>query len=1429
MTANKKAQLLIVDDHPTNIKVLSDLLINYGFEVLIAKDGENALQKLQRVTPDLILLDVLMPGMDGFETCRRLKADDATKHIPVIFMTALTDSVDKIKGLTLGAVDYVTKPLQHEEVIARVNVHLKLRHLTKQLEEQNAQLQEEIRSRQLAESALRLSEEKFSKAFRSNPGPMMIVTLETGYLVEVNQSFCNIMGYTLEEVQGRTLDELNFWGHRGDRDHFNHTLRSKGAIHHQEYSFQTKLGELQCVLLSAEVIQLGDIPCALAMTYDITAYKQAAAALQEQEQFLRSIYEGVEESIFVVDVLEDGEFCYSGLNSAHERLTGIASAEIRGKTPEQVLPPEAAKAVRENYQNCVNVGERITYEECLPFKGQDTWWLTNLIPLRDPADRIYRIVGTSTNINERKRAEEALQKSEERWQLVIEANNDGIWDWNLVTDQVIRSRRWFDILGYEPDEITDSNQEWVNSIHPDDVEWVMAANQAYLQRLTPSYSAEYRLRCKDGTYKWIQSRGKAQWDAQGVPIRMVGSLRDMTDIRQQQDALRESLERERAVARIIERMRQTLDTHQVFEATTRELREVLRCDRVVIYRFNADWSGKFVAESVSEGWTPLIQAQAQNLTLTEDALNTESCVVRQLGNREEILQDTYLQETQGGSYRQGTRYLCVNDIYQAGFVPCYVQLLEQFQARAYITVPIFQGNKLWGLIAAYQNSAPRSWKEAEISVAVHVGAQLGVALQQVELFEQVQQQSTELRQAKEAADAANRAKSEFLANMSHELRTPLNAILGFTQLMSRDDSLSCEQQENLTIINRSGEHLFTLINDVLEMSKIEAGLTTLNPTNFNLYHLLESLRDMLELKAEEKGLELVFNLAPDVPRYICTDEKKLRQVLINLLGNAIKFTETGCVILRVRCDGHAIRSSGDLVLHPATQTLHFEVEDTGPGIAIGELDSLFEAFVQTETGRKSQEGTGLGLPISRKFIQLMGGEIRVTSTLGVGSIFSFEIQASLVQACEVVQPTLTRRIIGLEPGQPSYRILVVEDRRANRQFLIKLLSFIGFEVRESVNGKDAIAQYETWRPHLICIDIRMPVMDGYEATRVIKAKAQGGRQAPAIIALTASAFEEERLVALKMGCDDFVRKPLQETVLLEKIADHLGVRYIYSDTSNFKDSAVSVPSQQAASPIPSMEVVPLKILLAEDNPVNQKLALQMLKKLGYQANVAATGVEVLEALHRQPYDVVLMDVKMPEMDGLEATRQICQIWEKNSRPWIIAMTASALQSDREQCLSCGMDDFLPKPFRLESLKQALSRCQPLQQSRTQPNREAVAPPSALTILRKLVGGDTAFLETLVMGYLETSPQLMQAIQDAIVQQSPKALELAAHSLKSMSVTFGADGLAQLCKELEELGQAGSVSVRPEQLHQLQGVYDQVRATLEQECRNIRNIQVNSSP
>lgn len=393
----------------------------------------------------------------------------------------------------------------------------------------------------------------------------------------------------------------------------------------------------------------------------------------------------------------------------------------------------------------------------------------------------------------------------------------------------------------------------------------------------------------------------------------------------------------------------------------------------------------------------------------------------------------------------------------------------------------------------------------------------------------VGERTAELSRAKETAEAANRAKSVFLSNMSHELRTPLNAILGFAQLMARDERIPAEERGNLATINRAGGHLLSLINDVLEITRIEAGRTTVEHKAFDLEATLTAVEEMTRVRAEAKGLELAIERLGAVPPYVKGDAHHLRQVLINLLGNAVKYTDQGQIRLRIE----------PLV----NQRIRFEVSDTGPGIAVEEQERIFHAFYQTDGGIAQGEGTGLGLTISREFVHLMGGELTLVSKPGQGASFRFDI--ALPEAVPPEAEVRHGRVVGLEPGQPGCRILVAEDNPDSRDLLIRLLGSIGLDVQAADNGLSALKLFESWRPDFIWMDMRMPVLDGYEATRRIRALPSG--KAVKIVALTASAFEEDRSAIVAAGCNEVVRKPIEEEHLFEVMARQLGLRFRYAE------------------------------------------------------------------------------------------------------------------------------------------------------------------------------------------------------------------------------------------------------------------------------------------
>ncbi|MEG4456247.1 GAF domain-containing protein [Microcoleus sp. N9_A1] len=846
---------------------------------------------------------------------------------------------------------------------------------------------------------------------------------------------------------------------------------------------------------------------------------------------------------------------------------------------------------------------------CLEHQGTTRNWT---LDEQSFASYVAQIAALAMEARDRKQAELNLRSVTERLQyllantpaVIFSCKLGGNYDVTFVSDNIVS------MIGYEAREFVDGSLDWHSIVHPEDREIVDTSFAQILEKEFISY--EYRERHKDGSYRWIYDEVKLVKDAAGIPVECVGYGVDITARKQAEAALQQQVKRERLVNSIQERIRSSLNLEEVLTMAVEEVRQFLSTDRTVIYRFNPDWSGFIAVESVSVSTMPILGIDINDPCFREH----------------------YVSVYQEGHLR------AIDNIYTAGLSDCHVNLLSQFEIKANLVVPLLQGEKLWGLLIAHHCRSQRHWTSSEIESLQQISVQLAIAIKQSTLFEQAKTEiadrklaETALQKAVVAADTANRAKSEFLSSMSHELRTPLNAILGFSQVMVRDSSLNNQHQQHLEIINRAGEHLLALINDILEMSKIEAGRSQLNESSFNLMRLLKTLEEMFRLKAKSKKLQLNLEVGDGVPHFVTGDEGKLRQILINLVGNAIKFTEMGSVTLRVKnqvqeslgaktaelsdtqtkladagsehseslavstaaiqikpgwCTGFNQSESladGDCVdanhLHPELLRLQFEIEDTGLGIAAEEMNKLFEPFEQTKTGQKSQQGTGLGLPISRKFVQMMGGDITVSSTPELGSKFAFDIQISLAPPSEIKILKPQKKVINLAPNQPEYRILVVDDRADNCLVIERLLSPLGLLVREARDGQEAIAVWEDWQPHLIWMDMQMPVMDGYEATRKIKAHPLGKQTV--IVALTASAFEEERQTILGAGCDDFMRKPFEAKILFAKMEELLGVRYIYDesvDATLENDSEISgvtsnqsVESQLGQMPIEWVEKI----------------------------------------------------------------------------------------------------------------------------------------------------------------------------------------------------------------------------------------------------------------
>jgi CheY-like chemotaxis protein/HPt (histidine-containing phosphotransfer) domain-containing protein len=621
--------------------------------------------------------------------------------------------------------------------------------------------------------------------------------------------------------------------------------------------------------------------------------------------------------------------------------------------------------------------------------------------------------------------------------------------------------------------------------------------------------------------------------------------------------------------------------------------------------------------------------------------------------------------------------------------------------------------------------------------------------------------------------------------MSHESRTPMNGVIGMTALLL-DTELTGEQREYVEATRSSADAMLTIINDILDFSKIESGKMELESHPFELHTCIEEALDLLAPKAAEKRLDLAYIVEDSIPKILVSDVTRLRQILVNLIGNAVKFTQEGEVVIEVKPTARETHipepgkeKDTDFFRHPEQWSLHFSVRDTGMGIPPDKQHRLFKSFQQVDASTtRHYGGTGLGLAICKRLSEMMGGRVWVESAAGEGSTFHFTVQAraalsAMPPAWQNIQPQLAGR-----------RLLVVEDNATNCRIIKHRCKQWGIEVETASNHPEALAMMASRQFDAAVLDQQLPGQEGLALAQAIRALPNG--QSLPLVLLSSVRLRADDTRAMEAGISVFIHKPIRPAQMLDALCRAMSVQW------QREKRAPASPSLDASFALR----FPLRLMLADDNPINQKVGLSVLQKLGYRADVAQNGLEVLMALEKKPYDLILLDVQMPEMDGLEAARIVCQRWPDAKRPKIIAMTGNALLGDREKCLEAGMDDYISKPVRIGELQMVLERWAGRIAKRSDTSfftqqgiGSNLLDQTLIAELRSMPTENTTMLDELIEMFLENAPQRITQINQFL--GDPHRMAFHAHALKSMSLNLGANRMAELCQKLEELAHLGN--------------------------------------
>ncbi len=1445
-----QTKILVVEDEKIVAADLQQRLRGFGYVVIgIASTGEGAIQAVRDLRPELILMDItLKGGMDGIEAAERIRKE---RDLPIVYVTAHADSKTLERAKVTSPFGYILKPFEERDLYTTIEMAV-YKHATDRRLQENERLlsttlrsiadgvvttdqeglvaflnpvaerltgwkQEDALGKELAEvcqfreypagerpaefplddtvinqsqtnrvfllcrggpwliveqtaaaiqhedgsrlgvvlilrdvteqseseNLLRVSEERFRSAFENANAGMALISSDHKF-VQVNTALCEILGYQKEEIIGRRAQDF-MHPEEESRSLLTAASMLRGEVSHTraERSYVHKSGKDVRVLLSLTLLrdQSGAPQYFLAMLLDVTDQRIAEEELKVQEAFFQRLFGSLPEGVVIVDQQDT----VIDANGKFLEMFCYAIEEVKGQKLDQLVVPDALQA--ESLHLATEAyNDNVLQIDTLRRRKDGTNINVSAIaaPIKLAGEKVG-LFAIYRDITDRKKAEESLARERTLLRTLI----DALPDYIFVKDS---SCRYVVANSAELARIGEDNQERVVGRRED--EYLSGEASAIMRRAEDAVLAsgipdinreEHILNCM-GAGKWVQTTRVVLRDECGKIIGLVGVSHDISVRRQAERDIQESAERLQTIIETVDEGITVSDSDGKYEIFNSKMEQITGYSSVEVNSI-PDFSGRLYPDD-----TQRRKADAHHNKIWQ---NGETC-------------ETELTIT---TKQEGQKFVLVSTS------------LVRYKNRRMI-------------LSAWRDITSR--KLAEQEMAAYAEQLLQAKSQAERQAEVLALQTRELEEAREQALEASRLKSEFVANMSHEIRTPMNGVIGMTGLLL-DTPLTPEQQEYTEIIRTSGDSLLTIINDILDFSKIEAGKLTLESIDFNIRNVIDEAVDMLAQRAYEKQLEFVCFVTEDVPYYLHGDPGRFRQVIVNLLNNAIKFTEKGEVSLATSVEMETETSC----------MVRVRVKDTGIGIPPERTNRLFKPFSQADgsTTRK-YGGTGLGLTISKQLVEMMGGKIGAESQIGAGSEFWFTAILKKSPMHPPVQAEVAN-LVGL-------KVLVVDDNSTNRIVLSHHTDRWGMLPTAVANGADALEILQRAARagdpfSIVLLDMQLPDMDGYALTQAIKSSPLT-RSAIVIMLTSLGNGAGWSSISGVAGC---LTKPVKEMTLYDTL-----VR-MFAREPAATDQAGNIPGETARSHSQSA-----RILVVEDNPINQKVAIRILEKIGYQADVVSNGREALEIIKNLPYDIVLMDCNMPEMDGFAATAEIRKWEEDTRRTIIIAMTANALQGDRDRAIAAGMDDYIAKPVNQKDLSALLDHWTSVAKTRKSPiQAENSLPESApfegvldVERLRELEGlmesGDAGWLRGLIEQYLADTTARLGELRQALEAGNAVLLGKTAHALKGSSNNIGAISMVSPLQQLQRLGEKGSLEGASSLLEQAESKFIGVKAEFE---------------